>query len=60
MSEINHSSTEKSAEHEIVITRVFNAPRKLVWRAWTELEHFMRWWGPKGFRNTFHEFNLPI
>jgi uncharacterized protein YndB with AHSA1/START domain len=32
-----------------VITRVFNAPRKLVWRAWTDPEHVMRWWGPKHF-----------
>ncbi len=31
------------------ITRVFDAPRELVWKAWTEPEHMMRWWGPKGF-----------
>lgn len=30
------------------ITRVFNAPRELVFKAWTELEHFAKWWGPKG------------
>ena len=34
---------------ELVITRVFDAPRELVWKAWTEPEHLMRWWGPKGF-----------
>ena len=43
---------------EIVTTRVFNAPRELVFRAWTELEHLAHWWGPKGFSNTFHEFDL--
>lgn len=32
-----------------VITRVFNAPRELVWKAWTEREHLMKWFGPKGF-----------
>ncbi len=37
------------AEQELVITRVFDAPRELVFRAWTEPEHFVRWWGPKGF-----------
>lgn len=33
----------------LVITRVFEAPRELVWQAWTDPEHVMRWWGPKGF-----------
>ncbi len=34
---------------EITITRIFDAPRELVWKAWTVPEVFMRWWGPKGF-----------
>jgi uncharacterized protein YndB with AHSA1/START domain len=34
---------------EVIITRVFDAPRERVWRAWTEPEQAMRWWGPKGF-----------
>ena len=42
---------------EIVSRRLLNAPRKLVWRAWTEPEHLARWWGPKGFRNTFDAFD---
>ena len=33
----------------MVITRVFDAPRELVWRAWTEPKYVMQWWGPKGF-----------
>jgi uncharacterized protein YndB with AHSA1/START domain len=33
----------------LVITRVFDAPRALVWKAWTEIDHLKRWWGPKGF-----------
>ena len=36
-------------EQGVVIERVFDAPRELVWRAWTEPEHFMRWYRPKGF-----------
>jgi uncharacterized protein YndB with AHSA1/START domain len=36
-------------EGELVITRVFEAPRELVWKAWTEPERCKRWWGPKGF-----------
>ncbi|MBM9499182.1 SRPBCC domain-containing protein [Leptospira sp. 201903071] len=35
--------------NEIVITRIFDAPRELVFKAWTEPEHLMRWWGPKNF-----------
>ena len=37
------------AGRDLVITRIFDAPREEVWRAWTEPERAMRWWGPKGF-----------
>jgi len=33
----------------MVVTRIFDAPRKLVWKAWTDPKYVMRWWGPKGF-----------
>lgn len=36
-----------SDSNEVAITRVFDVPRELVWRAWTEPEHFKKWWGPK-------------
>jgi uncharacterized protein YndB with AHSA1/START domain len=36
-------------EREVVITRVFDAPRELVFKAWTEPERLMRWFGPHGF-----------
>lgn len=36
-------------KNELVITRVFDAPRKLVWKAWSDPVHLMRWWGPKNF-----------
>jgi uncharacterized protein YndB with AHSA1/START domain len=39
-----------------VTTRVLEAPRALVFRAFTHAEHLARWWGPKGFTNTFEEF----
>jgi uncharacterized protein YndB with AHSA1/START domain len=50
--------TNKMAEREIVITRRFDAPRELVWRAWTDPAHLIRWWGPNGFTNTFHEIDV--
>ena len=39
----------ETIKEELVITRIFDAPRKLVWKAWTDPEHVMRWWGPKLF-----------
>src|SRR6516225_9463495 len=37
------------AERELLITRTFEAPRRLVFKMWTEPEHLVRWWGPRGF-----------
>jgi uncharacterized protein YndB with AHSA1/START domain len=36
-------------DREFTITRVFDAPRELVWKAWTDPEHVSRWFGPRGF-----------
>ncbi|TAK53153.1 MAG: SRPBCC domain-containing protein [Bacteroidetes bacterium] len=49
MEKISNSSLTNSNEEEFVITRVFNAPREVVFKAWTEPEHLAQWWGPKGF-----------
>jgi uncharacterized protein YndB with AHSA1/START domain len=43
---------------ELVITRVFDAPRKLVWKAWTDPELCMRWWGPKNYTSPFCKIDL--
>jgi uncharacterized protein YndB with AHSA1/START domain len=43
------SDTAGSEAQKIVITRVFDAPRDLVFRAWTEPERMKQWWGPNGF-----------
>ncbi len=37
------------AEHTIVIERELDAPRDLVWRAWTDPDEVTKWWGPEGF-----------
>jgi uncharacterized protein YndB with AHSA1/START domain len=47
-------------ECEIVTTRVFAFPRKLVYKAWTDPDHLKNWWGPNGFTNTFQTFDLNI
>jgi uncharacterized protein YndB with AHSA1/START domain len=38
-----------AADREFMISRVFDAPRALVWKAWTERDGLMQWFGPKGF-----------
>ena len=38
-----------NATERMVVTRVFDAPRELVWKAWTDPKYIMQWWGPKGF-----------
>lgn len=53
-------STQNFARNELVITRLFDAPRELVWQAWTEPEHFKRWWGPKDFTCPFCEMDLRV
>jgi uncharacterized protein YndB with AHSA1/START domain len=43
---------------EIVTTRVFDAPREMVFEAWTDPEQLKLWWGPRGFSNSFHVFDM--
>jgi uncharacterized protein YndB with AHSA1/START domain len=45
-------------DREIVTTRIIDKPRELVFKAWTDPIHLANWWGPKDFKNTFHEFDL--
>jgi len=44
-----NESVTKTMDNELVIVRIFDAPRELVWEAWTKPEHVMRWHGPKIF-----------
>jgi uncharacterized protein YndB with AHSA1/START domain len=43
---------------QMVITRIFDAPRALVWKAWTDPETLMRWWGPKYFTSPVAKIDL--
>ncbi|MBI1364489.1 MAG: ATPase [Alphaproteobacteria bacterium] len=43
----NPTTVERASERELVVTRAFNAPARLVYEAWTKPELFMRWWAPK-------------
>lgn len=52
------TSGAENEEREIVLTRIFDAPRALVYRMWTEPEHVQAWWGPEGFRNPSVELDV--
>lgn len=43
---------------EIFSSRLLNAPIEIVYKAFENPEHLKKWWGPEGFTNTFHEFDL--
>jgi uncharacterized protein YndB with AHSA1/START domain len=43
---------------ELVITRILNAPRELVYKVWTEPGHIAKWWGPNGFTNTIQKMDV--
>jgi uncharacterized protein YndB with AHSA1/START domain len=51
---------EWALDREIVLSRVFDAPRELVFRAWTEKEHFAKWFGPRGFTTTISEADMRV
>jgi uncharacterized protein YndB with AHSA1/START domain len=52
------SSTQAADPREIASGRVIDASRRKVFKAFADPTHLARWWGPKGFRNTFEEFDF--
>jgi len=49
----NRTVVERKSERELVVTRTFNAPARLVFEAWTRPELLKRWWAPKSFGISF-------
>jgi uncharacterized protein YndB with AHSA1/START domain len=49
----NPTAVERKSERELVVTRTFNGPARIVFRAWTTPELLMRWWAPKSFGVSF-------
>ena len=43
------SSDSNTTDRELTVTRVIDAPRELVFQAWTDPAHVARWWGPQGY-----------
>ncbi len=54
----NSSTGEKLGKPDLVITRIFDAPREVVWKAWTDPKQFAKWWGPHGFTNPVCELDV--
>ena len=46
------------SDREIVISRLLDAPRELVYEMFTKPEHVAQWWGPRGFTNTIHSMDV--
>jgi uncharacterized protein YndB with AHSA1/START domain len=54
------SSPESTSDREIILTRVLNAPRELVWQAWADPKHIVNWWGPRGFTTTIKRMEFRV
>ena len=52
------SSTTRTTDREILLTRVFDAPRELVFNAWIDPNHIAQWFGPDGFTTTILEMDV--
>lgn len=52
------SSDSIAADRELTVSRMIDAPRPLVFKAWTDPEQVARWWGPKGFTTVEYEMDV--
>ena len=52
--------TDTATAQQIEITRVYDAPRELVWRAWTEPEELVQWWGPPGWSTPLETVTMDV
>jgi uncharacterized protein YndB with AHSA1/START domain len=56
----NKTTVERKSERELVVTRTFNAPARIVFEAWTKPELFMRWWVPKSMGMTLRSCEMDV
>jgi uncharacterized protein YndB with AHSA1/START domain len=54
------TTTKPPATRELTITRIYDAPRSLVFKMWIEPKHMAQWWGPKGFTNPRCELDARV
>jgi uncharacterized protein YndB with AHSA1/START domain len=51
MTEFVRKTNVDVSGNEVILTHIIDAPRALVFKAWTDPKHFAQWWGPHGFTN---------
>ena len=56
----NRTTVERKSERELVVTRTFNAPARLVFEAWTKPELFRQWWLPKSMGMVLHSCEMDV
>ena len=56
----NRAAVERKSERELVVTRTFNAPARLVFEAWTKPELFKQWWVPKSIGMTLRSCEMDV
>ena len=56
----SRTTVERKSERELVVTRTFNAPARIVFEAWTKPELFKRWWVPKSFGLTMLSCEMDV
>ena len=56
----NVTSVEQKSDREVVVTRSFDAPARLVFEAWSKPELFKRWWVPKSMGMTLHSCEMDV
>ncbi|WP_199717166.1 SRPBCC domain-containing protein [Flavobacterium sp. 102] len=52
------TTSANTADREITVSRLLNAPIALVWEVWTNPDHIKNWWGPNGFTNTITKMEV--
>ncbi len=56
----NRTTVERKSERELVVTRTFNGPARIVFEAWTRPELFKRWWAPKSMGMSLHSCQMDV
>lgn len=57
---VNRTTTERISDRELVVTRSFNCPARIVYAAWTKPELMMRWWVPESFGFSFISCDMDV
>ena len=56
----NHTTAERKSDRELVVTRTFNGPARIVFEAWTKPELLRRWWAPKSMGMSLRSCEMDV